>query len=331
MENCIIEIASGGYRQQPAVLEGIQWKTKRKGEAATLTFTCIKDKLLSFPEGAEVTFQYGNKNVFSGYVFQKHRTKDQHIEVTCYDRTRYFKTKENYVFTGLRADQIITRIAMDMGIKIGHISNTGYVIPKFAKSDTTMWDIIQEALDLTMMETKVRYTMYDDFGKLCVKSQAEMYTDYLLDMDVAEDFDYTTSIDQNTYNRIVVKVPDGAPVIVEAQPTRDANGKRIPSTIEQWGLLQHVTDVQNAENALVKAQALLEIHNHVGCSLGVSGAFGDINVRAGSSVYLDMNLGDNHGNLHQMMIVDEVTHTFDNNDHYMDLTLKDGDKFYDED
>lgn len=328
MENCKITIRSGGYDQEPVVVEGIEWVTKRKGEPASLTFTCVKDSLLSFPEGAETTFKYGNVNVFSGYVFQKHRNKDQLIEVTCYDRTRYFKSKENYVFTGLRADQIITRIAMDMGIQLGHISNTGYIIPKFAKSDITMWDIIQEALNLTTMATRVPYTMYDDFGKLCLKSMDEMYTDYLLDQDVAEDFDYTTSIDQNTYNQIVVKVPDGTPVIVEAQPTKDANGKRIPSTIEQWGLLQYVTDVQNAENAMAKAKALLECHNQVTASFGINGALGDINVRAGSSIFVDLNLGDNHGNLHKSMMVSEATHRFNNGHHSMDLTLIDGGKFY---
>lgn len=317
MEKCTIQILAGGYVQEPAVIDGIQWKTKRRGEPASLTFTCIKDSNLSFPEGAEVIFRYGHQDVFSGYVFQKHRNKDQHIEVTCYDRTRYFKTKENYVFTGLRADQIITRIAMDMGIRIGHISNTGYVIPKFAKTDCTMWDVIQEAIDLTTMATRVLYTLYDDYGSLCLKSQSEMYTDYLLDQDVAEDFDYTTSIDQNTYNQIVVKVNDGEPVIVEDT-----------TSIGHYGLLQHVTDSQNAENARAKAKALLEIHNHVECSFGINGAFGDINVRAGSSIYVDMNLGDNHGNLHQSMIVDEVTHTFENGDHFMDLTLMDGSKFY---
>lgn len=318
MEKCTILILAGGYAQEPVIQEGIQWRTKRKGEPSCLTFTCIKDDLLSFPEGAEVTFQYGDKHVFSGYVFEKHRNKDHHIEVTCYDRTRYFKNKENYVFTGLRADQIIARIAADLGIRIGHLTNTGYAIPKFAKADSTIWDIVKEALDLTTMATGVPYTLYDDYGSICLKSMEEMRTDCYIDQDVAEDFDYTTSIDECTYNQIVVKVDDGDPIVVEDTSEN--------STLAQWGLLQYVTDAKNAENARAKANALLKMHNQVSRSLGISGAFGNIEVRAGSSVYLHLSLGDK--NMNQSMLVEEVTHTFDKGHHYMDLTLTDGKGFY---
>lgn len=321
MEKCTIQVLgkSGDewYVQEPAILDGIQWRTKRKGEPASLTFTCVKDSLLSFQEGSEVTFRYGDKEVFSGYVFDKHRNKDQHIEVTCYDRTRYFKNKENYVFTGLRADQIITRMAMDLGIRLGSIANTGYAIPKFAQSNTTFWDMIQSALDETTMATGMVYTLYDDFGKLCLKSQTDMYTDYLLDQDVAEDFDYSTSIDSNTYNYIVVKVDGHDPVI-----------RKDDDSIKRFGLLQYDTDSTTIEYARQKADALLKMYNKVSCSLGISGALGDVNVRAGSSIYMDISLGDSYGNLHQSMIVDEVTHTFDNGHHYMDLSLIDGKGFY---
>lgn len=321
MEKCTIQILGKSgeewYVQEPAILEGIQWRTKRKGEPASLTFTCVKDELLSFQEGSEVIFRYGDKEVFSGYVFEKHRNKDQHIEVTCYDRTRYFKNKENYVFAGLRADQIITRMVMDLGLRLGSISNTGYSIPKFAQSNTTFWDMIQTALDETTMATGIVYTLYDDFGKICLKSQEEMYTDYLLDQDVAEDFDYTTSIDSNTYNYIVVKVGDGDPVIVKDD-----------DSISRFGLLQYDSESTTMEYAKQKAEALLKMYNKVSCSLGVSGALGDVNVRAGSSIYMNISLGDSHGNLHQSMIVDEVTHTFENGHHYMDLSLIDGKGFY---
>lgn len=315
IQKCTIQILANGYVQEPVILEGVQWRTKRKGEPASLSFTCIKDENLSFPEGAEVIFRYGDKNVFSGYVFEKHRNKEHHIDVTCYDRTRYFKNKENYVFTGLRADQIITRMAMDLGIRVGHMTNTGHAIAKFAKSDTTFFDMIQDALDETTMATGIPYTLYDDYGTLCLKSMKEMYSDYLLDQDVAEDFDYTSSIDQNTYNQIVVKVDESDPVIVENT-----------DSMKKWGLLQYVTDSKSAANAKAKADALLKMYNQVSRSLSVSGAFGDINVRAGSSIYLNLYLGDMTAN--QSMLVDEVTHTFNESEHLMDLTLIDGRGFY---
>lgn len=319
MERCSIQIlgkaGNDWFAQEPVITEGIQWRTKRKGEPASLTFTCVKDKNLSFQEGSEVTFRYGDTEVFSGFVFEKHRNKDQHIEVTCFDRTRYFKNNDSYVFTGLRADQIISRIAADLGIRTGYMINTGYAISKFAKSNTTLFDMIREAIDETTMATGVPYTLYDDFGTLCLKSMEQMRTDYLLDQDVAEDFDYTSSIDQNTYNKIIVTVEDGEPVVA-----KDIN------SMKKYGLLQYVTDAKSAASAKVKANALLKMYNQVTHSLGINGALGDINVRAGSSIYLNLYLGDQTVN--QSMLVDEVTHTFENGHHYMDLTLMDGRGFY---
>lgn len=351
MEECIIKIHGKldgeWYEQQPAVVESIIWRTKRRGEPSTLEFTCVKDELLGFQEGSEVTFQYGNRLVFSGYVFEKSRNKDQHITVKCYDRTRYLKNKYSYVFTNLRADEIVQRIADDLQLKtsLKGLANTGYVIPKLAQSNVTFFDIIQNALALTTQATGVVYTLYDEYGYLCLEPIDNLTTDYLLDADVAEDFDYTTSIDSNTYNAILVRVegkgegenPDY--VFLCDETKKDSNGNvTYQSTLASWGLLQYETDSTTKELAYQKAKALLRMYNNVSCSVGINSALGDINVRGGTGIYIDMNFGDGHGNFskkvenntvsYRKMLVDEATHTFENGHHTMDLTLIDGRGFY---
>lgn len=326
MEKCTIRILGQAgekwFVQEPAVLEGIQWKTKRRGEAASLTFTCVKDELLSFQEGSEVTFRYGDKDVFSGYIFEKHRNKDQLIEVTCYDRTRYLRNKENYLFSNVRADQVLTRIAQDFDLQLGEVENTQYVIPKFSRSNSTLWDTIEEALGITKEVTGVMYTMYDDFGKICLKSVHNMDSKCLIDSDTAEDFDYTTSIDKNTANYIVVKVKDSNTPIVEK--SEGENG-----TIKKWGLLQYDCESTTVEYAKQKAKALLKMRNKVTKSLGINGALGDINVRAGCGIYISLNLGDSKPENKRMVVI-EANHTFENGHHSMDLTLIDGEEFYNE-
>ena len=345
MEKCIITIRGQAdgvwYDQEPIVPESITWRTKRKGEPSTLEFTCIKDDLLSFQEGSEATFQYGNRLVFSGYVFEKSRNKDQHISVKCYDRTRYLKNKYSHVFTNLRADQIIQRIADDLQLKVGKdgLANTGYVIPKLAQSNLTLLDMIQNALDLTTQATGIVYTFYDEFGYLYLKPLDDMTTDYLLDAEVAEDFDYTTSIDRNTYNAIVVKVEGEEPIVVYDETKKDAKGNVIhQSSMASWGYLQYETESTTKELAYQKGQALLRMYNNVSCGLGINGAFGDINVRGGAGIYIDLSFGDSHGDFrakreenatyYMKMLVDEATHTFENGHHTMDLTLIDGRGFY---
>lgn len=315
MEKCTIQILSGGYVQEPATIEGIQWETARVGEPSKLTFTVIKDDKLSFSEGAETIFKYGNVNVFSGYVFEKRRNKDHHIEVTCYDRTFYLKNKENYVMAGVRADQVITRIAADMGLRVGEIANTGYVIPKFAKSDMALIDVIQDALDETMMATGELYCLYDNFGSLTLTHMKDMITDLLITHDTAEDFDYATSINGNTYNSIVVTTNEGDPIVVNDTRTQ-----------KQWGVLQNVVNQTTGGNAAETAKIMLQMYNQVSRTLTVNGCLGDIRVRAGSSVYVYLNLGDHICN--QSLLVNRATHKFENGHHSMELTLIDGRGFY---
>lgn len=329
MEKCTIQILSGGRVQEPAVVEGITLETTRMGEPGKLTFTCIKDRLsngtfvaakdggLSFGEGAQVIFRYGDKNVFSGFVFEKRRNKDQHIEVTCYDRLRYFRNKENYVFTNVRLDQIVKRIAQDMGFRTGEVSNTKYVIPKFAAEDSTLFDIVDSAIAQTVMATRELYCLYDDYGNISLKHLGEMLLPIVIDQDSFEDFDYVTSIENNTYNQVVVKPKEGEPIIL------NSNGEN--GTQKQWGVLQTVVDYQGT-NPKAHAQMILDDHNRVSKSLTIKGQFGDIRVRGGSGVYLSLHAGDTVYN--QIMYVEKVTHTFDYGHHHMDLTLVDGRGFY---
>lgn len=350
MSKCTIQIISGGRQQEPAVVEGVTWETARMGEPGKLVFTCVKDRALysyqdlssgstspetkfyrgedalSFSEGDKVIFYYDDEPVFSGFVFEKRRNKDHHIEVTCYDQLRYFKNKENYVFKNVRLDQIVRRIAEDLGMQVGEISNTEYVIPTFLKEDMTFFDIIHDAIFDTCMATGQLYCLYVDYDKICLKPWRDMLLPIMVDQDTAEDFDYATSIDSNTYNQVVVKCSsNNSNSIYTLNDDGDkANNRR--STQEQWGVLQTVVDVDNPSHAKLMAELLLKNHNHVNRTLTINGQFGDIRVRGGSGVFVNLDLGDIISNF--MMMVEKVTHTFNENDHFMDLTLLDGRGFY---
>jgi hypothetical protein len=105
-----------------------------------------------------------------------------------------------------------------------------------------------------------------------------------------------------------------------------------------WGYLQYETESTTKELAYQKGRALLRMYNNVSCGLGINGAFGDINVRGGAGIYIDLSFGDDHGDFrakreenatyYMKMLVDEATHTFENGHHTMDLTLIDGRGFY---
>ena len=52
---------------EPIVLGGVQWETAQKGEPGKLTFTVVKDDVISFNEGAKVTLLVDGKLLFVGY------------------------------------------------------------------------------------------------------------------------------------------------------------------------------------------------------------------------------------------------------------------------
>ena len=109
---------------------GAKWSTKRSGSPASLELTVIVDDSVTWTHGGIVALKDGKTGIFYGYVVKIRQKETDRVEVTAYDQTWYLKkNKETYVFTGKRADQILTQIAADFGLKCGALENTGYAIP----------------------------------------------------------------------------------------------------------------------------------------------------------------------------------------------------------
>ncbi len=300
----------------PAVEEGIVWSTERKSSPGELQFKIIKDNVLNISEGDAVRLRINNKNVFYGFVFKMTRDKEQLITVTAYDQLRYLKNKDTYVYENKTAGDLIKMIASDFQMKTGYIENTGFKIASRVEENTSLFDMIQNALDLTMLNQSYMYVMYDDFGKITLKGLDNMRLNLLIDEETGENFDYTSSIDENTFNRVKLTYDNdktGEREIYIAQ-----HGKNINS----WGVLQYFDKLQQGENGKAKANALLSLYNKKTRNLSVKNALGDIRVRAGSMVVVMLNLGD--VKLKNLMLVEKCKHEFYQNQHFMTLTLRGG-------
>ena len=296
---------------EPPVEEGVKIEWERTGTPGKLTFTTIKS--MSFDEGDPVCFYYDNKLVFIGFVFKKKRDREQRIEVTCYDQLRYLKNKYTYVFEKKTATQIIKALCNDFGLQIGTMDNTGYVIPAIAEENKSAMDIILDVLEETLTNTGNMYVLFDNAGKIQVKNCANMVSNKLITDDTAENFDYSSSIDDETYNNIVLYYKGDDEKIQIFTASSD-------SSIKKWGLLRYFEEVKNPTIGQNKANSLLRLYNKKTRELKVTGAFGDTSVRGGTLIPIRLNLGDIVTN--NFMIVEKVTHNF-NKDHYtMDLTLE---------
>lgn len=315
MAEMLLTIQHNGRVFSPPVLDGVKVEWERKGSPGKLTFTTIKTDMtsMSFQEGDPVCFYYDNKPIFMGYVFNKKRDREHHIEVTCYDQIRYLKNKYTYLFENKTASQIVSALCSDFNLHTGEMDNTGYVIPVVAEENKAALDIILDVLEETLLNTGNMYILYDDFGKLKVKNAANMVSSTLICETTAENFDYSSNIDDATYNSVILyyKEDDNKIQLYTASN---------PSKINQWGTLRYFEEVKNKTIAQNKANSLLNLYCRKSRSLTISGAFGDTSVRGGTLIPVKLNLGDIITN--NYMQVEKVTHVFENDHYTMDLTLE---------
>lgn len=309
-------IQNGKKIYEPALLEDVQWTTERAGAPGKLTFKVMIDSTLNITEGNAVRFKWNGNNIFYGFIFSMKRDKEKVYTITAYDQLRYLKNKDTYVYEDKTAGEVIKMIASDFHLQTGVIEDTGYKIPSRVEDNSALFDIIQNALDLTLTNKKKMYVMYDDFGKITLKSLDNMQLNLLIDEETGENYDYTSSIDEQTYNKIKLVYDN------EDTGQRDVYITQSSSNINSWGVLQYYDTLQKGENGKAKADALLDMYNKKTRKLTIKNAFGDCRVRAGSMPVVMLNLGD--VKLQNRMLVETCKHTFKQSEHMMELKLRGG-------
>ena len=308
-----ILIQHGSSIQFPAVVEGAKLTLERKGSPGKLTFTVVKDSALNFQEGDPVKLTVGGIPMFYGFVFTKKRSREKTIDVVAYDQLRYLKNKDTLIDEGLKASDILKRLATDFRLNLGTVEDTGYTLETVVEENQTLFDMIQNALDETLRNTKQLFILYDDCGKLTLKNINTMRVPLLIDPETAENFDYTSSIDDQTYNKIKLIYNN------EKTGKRELYVAQDGAKMNLWGVLQYYEEVKTSTGAAAKAEALLKLYDQKTRNLTIKNAFGDVRVRAGCAVMVSLNLGDIIAK--QWLVVQKVTHTFKDEIHYMDLTL----------
>ena len=299
--------------QFPVVKEGARLTLERKGTPGKLEFTVVKGPGLNFAEGDPVKLTVNGTAMFYGFVFKKKRDKGGTIDVVAYDQLRYLKNKDTITEEGLKASDLLKRIATDFRLNLGTVEDTGYTLETIVEENQTLFDMIQSALDEALMNTKQLYVLYDDAGKLTLKNINTMKLNLLIDEETGENFSYESSIDEQTYNKIKLAYND------EKTGKRELFIAQDGAKMNQWGVLQYFEEVQTKTGASAKADALLKLYDQKTRKLTIQNAFGDVRVRAGSAVVVALNLGDIVTN--NYMVVNKVTHTFKGDEHMMALDL----------
>ena len=310
-----LELYIQNYDKQmffPIVKDEIIWETFRKDSPSKLTFTVIKDSLVSFNEGSLVIFRYKQKDIFKGFVFEKSRDKEHHIKVVAYDQTRYLKNKHTYIYENKTASELVKMIASDFGLATGEIQDTGYKISSRIEDNTTLIDMIQFAISETYLNTGKLFTLYDDAGKLSlVDLNTLLVNDIIINGNSTQNFDYKTTIDNEVYNKIIL--------YEDIEKQRKFYPEQDNFNVDRWGILQLTEKLNEDENPTNKAKTMLNLYNKTNRLLTIKNTLGDIRLRAGATVYCDFDLGDLI--LQQLMLVEHATHNFSNDQYFADLLV----------
>ena len=204
---------------EPVVKDEITVEWERSGVPGKLTFTTIKDSNgMSFHEGDRAFLFYSTvkdrasysgttpyMNLFVGYVFKKSRDKQHHIQVTCYDQLRYLKNKYSWSFTNKTASEILRSICKDFGLHCGNVADTKYKIPALAMENVEAFDVILTALQETLAHTGRMYVLSDNNGVISlIDIERDYKSGYIVCDETAQNFEYTSDIDSETYNSIVL-------------------------------------------------------------------------------------------------------------------------------
>lgn len=309
-------IQNGNKVYIPVLEEGIEWTTERAGVPGKLVFKVHLDGSLDITEGNAVRFRWDDNNIFYGFIFSKKMSKERVITVTAYDQLRYLKNKDTYVYENKTAAELIRMIAEDFQMRTGELEDTEFKIATRVEDNVTLFDMIQNALDLTLENQRYMYVMYDDFGKITLKGLDNMRLNILIDEETAETYDYSSSIDEQTYNRIKLIFDN------DQTGQRDVYIAQDSGNMAEWGVLQYYDTLQEGENGQTKVDALLELYNKKTRRLSIQNALGDCRVRAGSMLPVILELGD--VKLQNLMLVEKCTHKFNLDEHFMDLTLRGG-------
>lgn len=316
MDNIELLIRNGNTLYYPPLQDNIVWETERKSTPGKLTFSIVADSTLNIEEGNPVRLKVNDTNVFYGFLFSMSRNKDNSLKITAYDQLRYLKNKDTRFFYNKTAKQIIEAIATDFRLNLGNIIDTGYVFEKRSEDNSELFSMIEFVLEETTRITGKLYCLYDDFGKLTLKNVEDMKLPLLYDNETIEDFDYKSSIDSNTYNKIKIAFDN------KDTGKRDEYVSQSGENINKWGVLQYYNKENEKTFTQAKADALLKLYNQKTKTLSIKNAIGDLRVRAGSSIIVKLDLADT--NVNRFMLVEKAKHTISNGEYFMDLNLRGG-------
>lgn len=268
---------------------------------AKLVFKLLKNDI-EIQNGSHLSFKVDGVGVFKGFVFSVSDGKGPEIEVTAYDQIRYLKAKYSDVVS-LTAGAYLKKLCSIFNLKWGLVDDTKYKMADTVCQNQTLMDIMYKCISETLVNTGRFYVLRDEFGNLALRNMEDLKTNLVIgDKALCYDFGRTKSIDEDTYNSvIIVRDDEKSKKLYRAVEVDEESQKK-------WGVLQYYEEVtSNMTEAQLKerAKTLLKLYNRETQTLELN-CLGNVQLRAGNSFYAKID----EIKLDKRLIVKSVTHKF---------------------
>ena len=295
-----IETDSGTYEIGELVSQ-LSFNDRLNDGCSKLEFTCL-NKTINITNGNMVRFIY-DQIKFMGVVFKVSQTSKGESTITVYDQLRYAKAKDTIVSKGETITSHVKRMCNNLGLVIGELKDTQYILSTAPKDDKTWLDIIYEDIQETLVNKGKWYMLRDEMAKVCVRDLEDFRLNLIIgDESLCYDYNYEKSIDDTTYN-VIKLVSDN-----ETTSKRDTYITKDSKSMSKYGVLQYfeVLDKNtSAAKAKAKADLLLSLYNRESETISLE-CLGDTNIRAGCSIRgIIKDIG-----LDKWLIIQSVTHNF---------------------
>lgn len=320
LEMTIYNNVSGVTFDVSQVVSDITITTYLEDNPGKLEFTILAKSPLSFSHGATVSVILDGYKMFKGFVFKKSCNEDaKKIKVTCYDQLRYLKNKDSRVFENLTSDKIFEQLCKDFVLKYKTVDASSYICAPRSEDATSLYDMIHNATNDTLVNTGEWYFIRDNFGTLeHLNIKSCLREEVLGDKSWVTGFDYETSIDEDVYTQIKLYRDNEETGKREVFIVNDTvNGG---SRLKQWGILQLYEKIDEKYNiAQIESRALqmLKYYSSARRSLTLH-CLGVKEFFAGCTFKCKIaDLGDI--SLNSYLLVTECTHKISNETHTMDI------------